>query len=59
MTNTCQEFIPIEDILHEINIYLQNKDSFDVITIVGEREPTLYLHIDKLINSIKKLQINL
>ncbi|MGM0379704.1 MAG: radical SAM protein [Bacillota bacterium] len=54
MTNTCEEFIAKEKILSEINDYLTNNSSFDVITIVGEGEPTLYLHIDKLINLIKK-----
>ena len=55
MTNTRQEFFPLADIMAEFRQYLQDLDKFDVITIVGEGEPTLYARLGDLIQEIKKL----
>ncbi|MEG1500972.1 MAG: radical SAM protein [Clostridiales bacterium] len=55
MTNQRREFIPLADILQEFQAYLQDEDKFDVVTIVGEGEPTLYSRLGELISSIKAL----
>lgn len=54
MTNTRQEFFPVEDILAELDEYLAGSDEFDVISLVGEGEPTLYLKLGELIRGIKE-----
>ncbi|HAG10444.1 MAG TPA: radical SAM protein, partial [Desulfotomaculum sp.] len=54
MTNTRQLFYPVGDIIEELDKVLQNNISFDVVTIVGEGEPTLYLGLGELIEEIHK-----
>lgn len=54
MTNTRQEFFPLEEILAEFREYLQGSISFDVVTVVGEGEPTLYSRLGELIAGLKK-----
>ena len=53
MTNTRQLFFPVEEIIREFDAFLNKNVSFDVVTIVGEGEPTLYLGLGKLISEIK------
>ena len=55
MTNERKEFFPLEDILKEAESYLKNTDSYDVVSLVGEGEPTLYSRLGELIEGIKKL----
>ena len=55
MTNTRQEFYPVEDILEEFKEYLKDEDKFDVISVVGEGEPTLYAKLGELIRGLKAL----
>lgn len=55
MTNTRSEFFKLEDILDEFKIYLKDSDKFDIITIVGEGEPTLYSKLGELIIELKRL----
>ena len=52
MTNRRSLYFPLEDILTELDRVIQEKLDFDVITIVGEGEPTLYLGLGKLIEGI-------
>lgn len=54
MTNTRKEFFPVDDILAEFDAYLEKSDAFDVVSLVGEGEPTLYLKIGELIKGIKE-----
>jgi len=54
MTNTRQMFFSVEDIMAEFDEVLREKIRFDVVTIVGEGEPTLYLGLGELIDEIKK-----
>jgi len=54
MTNTRQMFFSVEDIMAEFDEVLREKIHFDVVTIVGEGEPTLYLGLGELIDEIKK-----
>lgn len=53
LTNTRQLFYPVEDITGELKQFMETPTSFDVITIVGEGEPTLYLGLGQLIDTIK------
>ena len=55
MTNTRREFYPLADILSEVKKSLEAGVPCDVISIVGEGEPTLYLRLGELIAGIKKL----
>ncbi len=54
MLNTRQMFFTVEEIMVEFDEILGNQIQFDVITIVGEGEPTLYLGLGQLILEIKK-----
>jgi len=54
MINTRQIFYPVEEIIEELKHSLLTKANFDVVTIVGEGEPTLYLKLGKLIDEIHK-----
>lgn len=53
MTNKREEYFLLEDILSEFDFH-HDEDSYDVITIVGEGEPTLYSRLGELIVEIKK-----
>lgn len=55
MSNKRMEFFNISDILNEFKSYLDLGTEFDVITLVGEGEPTLYSKIGELILELKKL----
>jgi wyosine [tRNA(Phe)-imidazoG37] synthetase (radical SAM superfamily) len=46
-------FFPVEAIISEFESLLDRLKSFDVVTIVGEGEPTLYLGLGLLIREIK------
>ena len=54
MTGERKEFFSLEDIINEFKQYLKEPFDFDVITIVGEGEPTLYLKLGELIKEVKK-----
>lgn len=55
MTNVKQNFFPVEDILDEAKAVIEGGTAFDVITIVGEGEPTLYADLGNLIRGLKEL----
>lgn len=55
MTNERKNFYDVKLIIDELKEYLNTKILFDIITIVGEGEPTLYLNLEELIMEIKKL----
>lgn len=54
MTNTRQMFFTVKEIMDEFDEVLKNDIKFDVITIVGEGEPTLYLGLGEIIDEIHK-----
>ena len=54
MTNYRKMFFDLEELIHEFDDVIQNNIYFDVVTIVGEGEPTLYLGLGKIIVEIKK-----
>lgn len=53
MSNQREWFYPVEEIIEELEVYLSDSDRFDVISIVGEGEPTLYSGLGQLIRQIK------
>lgn len=55
MTNTRQMFYPISKIITELKNFINKNIYYDVITIVGEGEPTLYLGLGQLIEEIHKI----
>ena len=55
MSNKREEFYPHEDIIAEVADYLKGNPHLDVITIVGEGEPTLYSNLGKLLTALKGL----
>lgn len=55
MTNDFVNEFPLSEIIDEIEIPLSDKQKIDVITIVGEGEPTLYLNLGELITKINQL----
>lgn len=55
MTNQRQLFYEVNDIITEFKEAIENNKAFDVVTIVGEGEPTLYLGLGELIKELKKL----
>ena len=55
MTNERQEFFKVNDIIEEFKKYIKDINKYDVVTIVGEGEPTLYSELGLLIRELKKL----
>ncbi len=55
MTDKLQEFVKIDDVMAEFKKTLEENIKFDVVTIVGEGEPTLYSKLGELIDEIKAL----
>lgn len=55
MTIRRHNFFKIDDLVMQLKGYQDKKDKFDVITLVGEGEPTLYEQTGELIKRIKQL----
>lgn len=53
MVNSRQEFFPLADILAEFDACRADVERCDVVSIVGEGEPTLYARLGELIDGIK------
>lgn len=54
MTNTRRMFFTVKEIIDEFDETLRKNVKFDVVTIVGEGEPSLYLGLGELISEIQK-----
>jgi len=55
MTVTRREFFPLEDILAQVREFIDSETPYDVVSIVGEGEPTLYSRLGELICGIKEM----
>lgn len=57
MTNTRQTFYPPEEILSEARRFIEahGEESFDVVTVVGEGEPTLYKPLDAIVRGLREM----
>jgi len=53
MTYDRKDFFDLEYMKKEFTEYNKNNDNYDVVTIVGEGEPTLYKSLGDLINFLK------
>lgn len=53
LTNKREMFFPVSEIISELEATLLANPAFDVATIVGEGEPTLYLGLGALIEAVK------
>jgi len=54
LSNTRKMFYPLEEIIAELEDNLEKQPAFDVVTIVGEGEPTLYAGLGELVDEVKK-----
>ncbi|MHC4213305.1 MAG: radical SAM protein [Planctomycetota bacterium] len=54
-TTERKDYAPIGDIINELESALEKRLSADFITIGGSGEPTLHLHLEKLIEKIKNI----
>jgi len=55
MTGERRMFFPVSEIVSELEALKKEKFRFDVVTIVGEGEPLLYLGIGELLEDIRRL----
>ncbi len=55
MTNSREEHYPIKEIINEFKEFLKSNVKYDVVSIVGEGEPTLYSDLGNLIIELKKI----
>ncbi len=55
MINTPQAFYEVDDILNQIQEVVNQGIDFDVVTLAGEGEPTLYANLTALFTGIKKI----
>ncbi|MEY8304469.1 radical SAM protein [Anaerosalibacter bizertensis] len=55
MGNEREEYFNCNEIIEEFKLYLKDDIDFDVVTIVGEGEPTLYSKLGILIKELKLL----
>ncbi|HOO33636.1 MAG TPA: radical SAM protein [Thermotogota bacterium] len=53
MQDRREVFFKLEELMEELKAYEEKRDQFDVITLVGEGEPTLYARFGELIEAIK------
>jgi wyosine [tRNA(Phe)-imidazoG37] synthetase (radical SAM superfamily) len=55
MINERQEFVPLSIMVTEFRNFLKSGVPFDVVTIVGEGEPTLALNLGQLLSAVQEL----
>lgn len=56
MTVEIKEWFPLEDILAQVDQFLASGVAYDVLTVVGEGEPTLYSRLKELLLALKAKQ---
>lgn len=54
LSNKRKEFKPVDKIIEELDQYLKDKPELDYITFSGSGEPTLYLHIGKIVDFLNE-----
>jgi len=55
LTNERKNFFSVDDIIAELEDYIKSNAKYDIITIVGEGEPTLFSQLGLLISKIKSI----
>lgn len=53
LSNTRKEYFPVGEILAELDAVLGRNPDYDVVTVVGEGEPTLYSGLGRLIEQVQ------
>ena len=53
-TSTIDEYVPTDDVIAELEVYLSGAPRLDVVTFSGSGEPTLHAGIGRIIRHIKK-----
>ncbi|RKO65225.1 radical SAM protein [Campylobacter sp. P255] len=46
----------VQDIIHEVQKALESNVQFDFLTLTANGEPSLYPHLEKLVNELKKIK---
>jgi len=54
LTSTRKEYIPVDEIISELDSFLSNNPTLDYITFSGSGEPTLNIGIERIITFLKK-----
>jgi wyosine [tRNA(Phe)-imidazoG37] synthetase (radical SAM superfamily) len=54
LTNTSQEFVPIDAVLEELRHWFQTNGQADYITLSGSGEPTLHSRFGQVLDLVKK-----
>jgi len=55
MSNQRKPFFKVGDMLEELEMYLEDVKDYDVVTLVGDGEPTLFEGLGDLIRGIKSI----
>jgi len=55
LSNLKEMFYPVDAIIREFKAFLERNIGYDVVSICGEGEPTLYLGLKDLISKLKQL----
>jgi len=56
LDNTRKRYYPVEAIMAEFDAFLASGIDYDVVSVVGEGEPTLYADLAELIEALKAAQ---
>src|SRR4030043_1088255 len=54
LTDQRKEYVPLDEIVNELTIFLKNKEPLDYITFSGAGEPTLYSKLGKIVIFLKE-----
>lgn len=57
LTNQRAEYVPVDDVLEEIEDRVRNEPCLDYLTITGRGEPTLHSRIGEIIKRLKALDV--
>jgi wyosine [tRNA(Phe)-imidazoG37] synthetase (radical SAM superfamily) len=54
LTDQIHEYVPTEEVISELQVFLTDKPKLDVVTFAGSGEPTLHSNIGQIIQFLKK-----
>ncbi len=54
LTVARKEYVPVDKVLEELDRFIRGNPRLDYITFAGSGEPTLHLHIDRVIAHLKE-----
>lgn len=56
MSAERKEWVPLEDLLNELDSFLASGVDYDTVTVCGEGEPTLYSRLGELVSALRDRQ---